>query len=361
MKTSSPEPIFYSVPGVTLTIPVYTGHNLFNKLKSLFSFDTFSSVLVLVDENVNKYWDKKILEVLGKDTFYLVIKAAEKNKSLTTVEKIWTSLSQNRLDRRSLVINIGGGMACDIGAFAASTFMRGIPFVNVPTTLLAQADAAIGGKTGFNFNGLKNTIGTFASPLAIISDTAFLTTLPQREFNSGFAEIIKHAIIADAQLFADLGKKKLTNLKGKELDKILSQSTQIKCDIVKKDPYEKSDRKKLNFGHTVGHAIEMACKNKLLHGEAVAIGMIAEARVSFLSGHLSENKFRDIEKLLSNANLPIQITATNKKLIFEKMLSDKKNVSQQIKWVFLEDIGKVMVDVVLPTEIINEGLNYILK
>ncbi len=361
MKTTSPEPIFYSVPGVTLTIPVYTGNNLFNNIKSIFSFDTFSSVLVITDENVNKHWGKQIREVLGNTTTYLVIKAGEKNKNLAAVEKIWTTLSQNRFDRRSLVINIGGGMVCDIGAFAASTFMRGIPFAHVPTTLLAQADAAIGGKTGFNFNGLKNTIGTFASPLTIISDTAFLTTLPQREYNSGFAEIIKHAIIADAQLFADLGKKKLTNLKDKELDKILSQSTQIKCDIVKKDPYEKSDRKKLNFGHTVGHAVEMACKNKLLHGEAIAIGMIAEARMSFISGNISAKKFGEIENLISKAFLPNKISTIHKKLIFEKMHFDKKNVGHQIKWVFLEDIGKVKVDVVLPNEIINEGLNYILK
>ena len=273
-------------------------------------------------------------------------------------------LSQKGFDRKSLIINIGGGMVCDMGAFAASTYMRGLDFIQVPTTLLAQADAAIGGKTGINFNGLKNTIGTFSAPVAIISDIIFLSTLPKREMNSGIAEVIKHAIISDKDLFALLLKKNFAFPSQKDLDKILSISTNIKCEIVRKDPYEKKERKKLNFGHTVGHAVEMVYQNSaspLLHGEAIAIGMIAEARMSFLSGYLSEKKFCDIETLISKVDLPSKVNGTYKNAIAKKMLSDKKNVKRQIRWIFLEDIGKVKVDVTLPNEIVDEGLNYISK
>jgi 3-dehydroquinate synthase len=354
-------PITFSVSDKRATVPVYIGSGTFQEIHSIISLNKYSCVFIIIDENVNKHWGEKINEVIGKEASSMMIPAGEKNKTLVTVEKIWATISKKGVDRKSLIINIGGGMACDIGAFAASTYMRGISFVQVPTTLLAQADAAIGGKTGFNFNGLKNTIGTFSAPVAVISDSSFLTTLPQREFRSGFAEVIKHALIEEGNLFDYLSNANFASLKEKELDNLLSLSTTIKCTIVTKDPFEKGERKKLNFGHTVGHAVEMACGNQLLHGEAVAIGMIAEARMSFLSGYLSENKFREIENLIAKAKLPTKVSAAYKNAIIEKMLSDKKNVKQKIKWVFLEDIGNVNVDVILSEEIIDQGLNYILK
>jgi 3-dehydroquinate synthase len=354
----------YSVPGKKIHTSIYLGKGTFDKITSLISLNKYSSILVIVDENVYRSWSKRIQNILGKDSSYLIIRSGEKNKTLVTVEKIWTTLSKKGYDRKSLVINIGGGMVCDIGAFASSTYMRGIDFIQVPTTLLAMADAAIGGKTGFNYNGLKNTIGTFSAPLVVISDTSFLFTLPSREFTSGLAEILKHAIIADKDLFTFLIKKKLTPLHEKELDKILSLATAIKCKIVNRDPFEKNERKKLNFGHTVGHAIEMACQNStapLLHGEAVAIGMIAEARMSFLSGFLPEKRFREIEKIITKTGFPVKVHAKYNNAISKKMLFDKKNVGQQIKWAFLEDIGKVTVDKSLSDKIVNEGLHYILK
>ena len=353
--------IHLSVPGKKIKTPIYIGKGAFDKIASLVSFNKYSSVLVIIDENVSRHWSDRIKKIIGKDASYLIIPAGEKNKTLGTVEKIWAFLSQKGFDRKSLVINIGGGMVCDIGAFAVSTYMRGIHFVQIPTTLLAQADAAIGGKTGFNFNALKNTIGTFSEPLAVISDVSFLSTLPKREYYSGFAEIVKHAIIADKNLFDFLLEKNLRSLSGKELDKVLSRSTVIKCEIVRKDPFEKKERKKLNFGHTVGHAIEMACENKLLHGEAVAIGMVAEARMAFRAGYLSEKKFTEIERLIKKVRLPNKVSAAYKNVILKKMLSDKKNVNHKIKWVFLESIGKVKVDKALTDKIVNEGINYILK
>lgn len=350
----------YSSPGKKINTPVYIGKYVFDAIISTVHLNKYSSVLVILDKNVSHNWLGRIHKIIGKDVSYLTISSGEENKTLATIEKIWTTLSKKGFDRKSLIINIGGGMVCDIGAFAASTYMRGIDFVQVPTTLLAQADAAIGGKTGFNFNGLKNTIGSFSSPVAVISDTSFLPTLAEKEYRSGFAEIIKHAIIADTGLFRYLLKKNFTSLNGKELDKILFISCNIKCNIVHKDPYEKKERKKLNFGHTVGHAVEMACSS-LLHGEAIAIGMIAEARMSLLSGFLPGEKFRQIENLVRKAGLPNKVSAEYKTTIVKKMLSDKKNVGQQIKWVLLKDIGKVKVDVSLPDKIVNEGLYYILK
>lgn len=355
-------PIKLSFPGKKVDVPIYIGKNVFDKIYSLVHLKDYSSILVIVDENVAHHWSDRIHKVIGDDTTILIIAADERNKSLATVEKIWMLLSRKQFDRKSLIINIGGGMVCDIGAFAASTYMRGIDFIQAPTTLLAQADAAIGGKTGFNLNGLKNTIGTFSAPVAIISDTSFLSSLPAREFNSGFAEIIKHALIAGEELFNGLLKK--IPRSPKEIDNILSISTQIKCRIVQKDPYEKKERKKLNFGHTVGHAVEMVYQNSpapLLHGEAIATGMIAEAKMSVLSGSLSETKFKKLEALIGKVGLPATIDSKYKNAILGKMLSDKKNVKQQIKWVFLEDIGNVKVGMQLPADIVDKGLNYILK
>lgn len=351
-----------SLPGKKTDVPIYIGKGMFDKIHSLVHLEDYSSILVIVDENVAYYWSDLLHKIPGDDTPILIVSADERNKSLATVEKIWMFLSEKKFDRKSLILNIGGGMVCDIGAFAASTYMRGIDFIQVPTTLLAQADAAIGGKTGFNFNGLKNIIGTFSAPKAIISDTSFLSSLPARELNSGFAEIIKHAIIADEELFNGL-QKKIPHSQ-KEIDNILSISTQLKCSIVKRDPYEKKERKKLNFGHTVGHAIEMVCQNSsnpLLHGEAIAIGMISEAKMSVLSGSLSETKFKKLEALIGKVGLPATVDSKYKNAILRKMLSDKKNVKQQIKWVFLKDIGNVKVDMQLTADIIDKGLNYILK
>jgi 3-dehydroquinate synthase len=364
MKTPLKEHIIFSLPGKKITVPIYIGKDSFDNIKSVVSLNKYSSILIITDENVAHHWTDKIHRTIGEGAYYQTIPAGEKNKSLSNVEKIWTILSKKGFDRKSLIINIGGGMVCDIGAFAASTFMRGISFIQVPTSLLAMADASIGGKTGFNFNGLKNTIGTFSVPLAVLSDTSFLSSLPPREFRSGFAEIIKHAIIVNTNFWDYLLSMNLISPKENELDKILSLSSNIKCEIVRNDPYEKNERKKLNFGHTIGHAVEMSCHDSskpLLHGEAVAIGIIAESRMSFLSGYLSEAKFRDIENLIVKFKLPNKISSSHKEGILTKIKFDKKNSSQKIKWVFLEDIGNVKVDVTLPDDIVLEGLNYILE
>jgi len=345
------------------SVPIFIGKDILSGIHSLLDIKSYSKIAIVTDTNINAYWGKTLQKIFDKNDTLIVIPSGEEQKNLATVQNIWATLLQHKFDRKSLLICIGGGVVCDIGAFAASTYMRGIQFVQVPTTLLAQTDAAIGGKTGVNFGELKNMIGTFAQPLAIISDTQFLTTLPNREYVSGFAEIIKHAIVADGKLFKYLSGKDLTKLSEKEVQDILFKSCQIKCNIVSADTTEKGKRKILNFGHTIGHAIEMASYEtgkSLLHGEAVAIGMIAEAKLSVLAGMISSKEFESIEKLIAKTKLPVKVNGKLKSKIIEKTTFDKKNEKQKIKWVLLNGIGKASIDIELPSIIINQAIEYIL-
>src|SRR6185312_9822521 len=237
-----------------VSVPIYVGNDIYESVKSIIRLSEFTKVGVLMDKNVAYHWGESIRKVFGKNAAYIVIPAGEEHKNLDTAEDIFSSLVQHGFDRKSLLVNVGGGMVCDIGGFVASTYMRGISFVNMPTTLLAQTDAAIGGKTGVDFGGLKNMVGTFAHPLAIICDTLMLTTLPEREFRSGFAEVIKHALIADKKLFQVLSQSDFGAMDDKKLADVLSRSVNIKCTIVSKDAEEQGLRKILNFGHTIGHA-----------------------------------------------------------------------------------------------------------
>jgi 3-dehydroquinate synthase len=346
------------------SVPIYIEHDIFSKIANIASCDKYTHVGILMDKNVAKYWGKAIQKALGKEAVYMEIPAGEEYKTLSTVEDILTSMLAHRFDRKSLLINIGGGVVCDMGGFAASIYMRGISFINVPTTLLAQTDAAIGGKTGIDFAGFKNMLGSFAQPQAIICDTLFLSTLPQKEFRSGFAEVIKHALVYDKKFLSTLSKKNFGINNGVDLTKILSHSCTIKCAIVTKDPHEKGLRKILNFGHTIGHALEMIShetKKPLLHGEAISIGMIAEARLSLLAGLLTKKDFESVEAIIGKAGLPTKIKSSYKKTIYAKMLGDKKNEKRQLKWVLLKGIGEAIFDKEQPETLVNKAIDYILE
>jgi len=362
MKVSPPlkEDIRLNIASDKISVPIYLRHNIFPKIKAIVPFDSYSQVCVLMDENINTYWGEKIRKVLGKNIVYIIIPAGAHNKQLTTVEGIIMSMLEKGLDRKSLLINIGGGVVCDMGGYAASIFMRGIPFINVPTTLLAQTDAAIGGKTGVDFGGLKNMVGSFVHPLLVISDTMFLSTLSARELRSGFAEVIKHALVYDKKFFAILDQKKIDTI----VASILFHSCKIKCAIVSKDVNEKGVRKILNFGHTIGHAIEMVSQKTatpLLHGEAISIGMIAEARLSFLSGLITKKDFECVENIMLKNGLPSRVSRSYKKAIHAKMLGDKKNEKRKIKWVLLNGIGKAVYDKEGSEDLINKAIDYIVE
>lgn len=346
-----------------VSVPIFIGNDIVRNIASMFKLGSFSRIAILTDANVAYYWSKRLQKIFGKDDVMITIPAGEEQKNLATVQNIWATLLQHKFDRKSVLICIGGGVICDIGAFAASTYMRGISFIQVPTTLLAQTDAAIGGKTGVNFGELKNMIGTFAQPMGVVCDTEFLSTLPHREYISGFAEIIKHALIADAKLFRYLSGKELASLSDSELEDVLQKSCGIKCSIVSEDETEKGKRKMLNFGHTIGHAIEMASYETgkpLLHGEAVAVGMIAEAKLSQLAGFITAKDLAAIEEIIIQAKLPTRVSKKLENKISEKIVSDKKNEKQKIKWVLLKGIGKAVIDVEQPARLIKQAINYVL-
>ncbi|NTW32930.1 MAG: 3-dehydroquinate synthase, partial [Bacteroidetes bacterium] len=272
-------------------------------LKSLESINTtiisdiYSSVNVLVDENTQKHCIPILKKYIEINEIFSV-KSGEKNKSIYTCIEIWEQLSTANIDRKALLINLGGGVLCDMGGLIASTYKRGIDFINIPTTILSMCDAGIGGKLAVNINGLKNEIGLFNNPIATIIYPDFIKTLPERHKLSGFAEIIKHALIGDNKLFYKLAS---INSIYDDIEKHISISLKIKKRIVKLDPFEKNIRKALNFGHSIGHALEaFSLESKgedyIYHGEAIAAGMIAESYISYIRKFISKTELDKITK-----------------------------------------------------------------
>ncbi|OGE64864.1 3-dehydroquinate synthase [Candidatus Daviesbacteria bacterium RIFCSPLOWO2_02_FULL_36_7] len=340
---------------------VYIGPGSLSKLPNLISSNNYSCIVLITDIFVEKYCLKQIEKILPKKLVKIIIRPGEQFKNIATVQDIWQKLLLNSCDRRSLIINLGGGVILDIGGFAASTYMRGLDFLNIPTTLLAQVDASVGGKVGFDFAGIKNLIGTFNQPIAVICDINLLSTLPEREFAAGFAEIIKHGLIADKKYFEKVSSKHPLKFTKDELINIISASIKIKADIVQRDETENCTRKILNFGHTIGHAIEsisLETQTPLLHGEAISIGMMTEARISFLLRMLSANDLKLIEQSLMNADLPISIPDMTSKEIINKMQSDKKNVDGKINFTLLQKIGKAIINQQISPTILQKALRY---
>ena len=288
----------------------------------------------------------------------MALPSGDNQKNIENAQKIWAALLDFGCDRKSLVINIGGGAIGDLGGFAASTYMRGIDFLQIPTTLLAQVDASVGGKVGINFAAVKNLISSFQQPIAVIVDSDILSTLPQREFISGFAEIIKHGLIADKKYFQSVTSKKPQEFSQDELIDIISRSIQIKADIVSQDEKEKNTRKLLNFGHTIGHAIEaisQEMEKPLLHGEAISIGMIAEGKISKILGLLSDKEYTILEQSLIKAGLPTTLSSPVNNVL-EKIKSDKKNVKGETKFTLLENIGKAVINKSVDESTIRKAL-----
>ena len=338
---------------------IFIGKNLLSRIDRLFDFSRFSKIAILTDENIPNLLANKINKSLNKEIIKIIIPAGEKGKNIETVKKIWEKMFGKGLDRQSLLINLGGGVICDMGGFAASTFMRGIKFLNIPTTLLSQVDASVGGKTGIDFLEIKNGIGVFNNPIGTIIDVETLRTLPRREFISAFGEIIKHGVISGRKHFDLVTAKKPEEFNQGELIKIIKQSVKIKSNIVKKDPKEKDLRKILNFGHTIGHVIESLSwktNRHLLHGEAVAIGMVAESQIANLSGILLKKDFETIKKSLINTGLPTRIENINSEDIKKIILSDKKNNRGIIKWSLPEKIGEVLANINVREDLVIKAI-----
>ncbi len=301
--------------------------------------------VVITDSNVRRCHGFRFSDY---DT--IEIEPGEQNKTLETVEKIYAKFLELELDRSSFVIAIGGGIVCDVAGFAASTFMRGIDFGFVPSTLLAQVDASIGGKNGVNFRGYKNLVGVFNQPQFVLCDIDLLYTLPERELACGMAEVVKHAVIRSASLFEFLEQEwaDLLSLQKDTVEKVINDSIVIKSWIVQSDALEKGERKKLNFGHTLGHAIEK--EGQMSHGEAISIGMVMASKISAARGMLAHQEVDHITSLLKNLKLPTEVSS-NKKLILDAVKKDKKRQGKDIHFVLLSEIGKAEVTPMTYTEL----------
>jgi 3-dehydroquinate synthase len=322
-------------------VEIYQGtiKSFFEEFKKIFEG---KKIYLIVDENTFQHINY-LEENFSVNSTHLKLESGEKNKTFNSVLKIWDFLNRNNVKSSDLLFILGGGMLTDLAGFAASTYKRGIEFVYFPTTLLAMADAAIGGKTGFNYQFLKNNIGTFTLPKAIFLDTTFLTTLPKIELDSGIAEVYKHSIIGDADLWNYLK----VNPKKLDLDYIVQSSKNLKLEIVSKDPYEKNIRKKLNFGHTIGHAIEsylLDSNAPTLHGFAIAKGMIIESFIAKKENLLSEDYFHEIKTVLSNKFKTYLNFTIDSKSIIKLMLSDKKNTQNTINFSLPVRIGEVTIN-----------------
>lgn len=306
------------------------------------------SVVVLCDTQTKKYCLPYLISQLPvlKCALVVCIPAGEKSKEWSVAMQIWDELLQNKLDRQSLLLNLGGGVVCDLGGFVASVFKRGISFVHIPTSLLAQVDAAIGGKTAINIHGVKNQIGTFQLPQAVCVFSEFLHTLPERHCYAGFAEMLKHGLIADRMYWEDL--KTIRNMKQIISNQnYIRKSIQLKTDIVSIDFKDDNERKKLNFGHTVGHALEsafMQSKRNILHGEAVARGILAEAHISWQKGLLSQREFDDINQVIQFHFKSLSFPKTIKNNSVQLLHADKKRVGDVLNITLLKEIGTAVIN-----------------
>jgi len=301
--------------------------------------------LIVTDENIAQHHLDKIKQAIGRDVPTVIIPAGEKHKNLETVSQLWKSFLENGLDRRSAVIALGGGVVCDLTGFAASAYMRGIDWIAIPTTLLSMVDASLGGKTGIDLREGKNLIGSFHPPKLVLADPSLLLTLSDRELRSGMAEVVKHGIIVDPELFAmcNRGMDWVKN----NLEEIVKRAMGVKIRIIEEDPYEKGFRATLNLGHTVGHAVELVSGFTLSHGEAIAIGMVAEGWYAARVGLASQSTVEAIESTLSNLGLPIQIPKEMpREEIIRAMRVDKKKNAKSIRFALPVEIGRVeLVDV----------------
>ena len=337
-------------------VPIYFSINELERLTTIAG--KYSSVFIIADNNTARECLPIIQHFLHDKPFELIeTGAGEINKTLSTCKYIWDFMLHNKADRQSLIINLGGGLICDMGGFAASTFKRGVDFINIPTTLLAMADASIGNKTGVNFNNIKNQIGVFASPVAVFIYTGFLRTLLERQINSGFAEVLKHALVADSNYWNLLSKINPAEIE----EDHLKTSLEIKQKITVEDPEEKGTRKKLNFGHTIGHALESVSidkgLNQLLHGEAVAAGMICEAYLSQQAG-LPESKLEEITSVLISIFGLYEINENDFNNIWEYIGYDKKNVGGNASFTLLKNIGESSVDNFCTKDEVFESFQY---
>lgn len=321
-------------------------------------------VAIIADSNTAPLYGKTILKLLEgrcKKVSLLSFPAGEEHKTLDTVKSLYKTLIEEKYDRKDLLVAVGGGVVGDITGYTAATYLRGVDFIQVPTTLLAQADSSIGGKTGVDFDGYKNMVGAFYMPKLVYMNVSVLNTLDERQFFAGFAEIMKHGLIKDG-LFYEWLLDHIYEIQDRDPETLMEmviRSCTIKKLVVEKDPKEVGDRALLNFGHTIGHAIEKAKDFRMLHGECVALGAVAAAYISWKRNWLSMEEYYEIRDMFVPFHLPISVDDIDPEEILALTKSDKKMETGQIRFVLLKKVGKAVIDRNVTDEDILQALEEI--
>jgi 3-dehydroquinate synthase len=337
--------------------PIVFSESGYEFLNAFIDENKYSNIFILADTHSNDYCLTRFLPLLAtdKNIEIIEIESGESEKNINTCVEIWSILTELGGDRNSLLINVGGGVITDIGGFVASTFKRGIDFIHIPTTLLAMVDASIGGKNGVDLGSLKNQVGVINVPKMLLIDTEYLATLPQNEMRSGLAEMLKHGLIFDAAYWNEF--KDLGNLDFADFDQLIYRSIEIKNEIVMQDPTENGIRKALNFGHTLGHAIESyflenEAKKTLLHGEAIAAGMILESYISWQKKLLSAVEYLEIKNVINSVFKTIVFEEKDLAPILDLLIHDKKNEYGKIQFALLDGIGNIKINQEVENELI---------
>ena len=343
-----------------VSYPVHFSENGYTKLGEFLSAKTYSSIFILVDNNTHELCYPKFIQKLVTETRIEVIEieAGEIHKNLETCIGIWNAMTELGADRKSLMITVGGGVITDMGGFVASAFKRGIDFINIPTTLLSMVDASVGGKTGVDLGVLKNQIGFFANPEMVIVDPEYLQTLSAREIRSGTAEILKYGLTYDVNLYNEI-----KNNADLDITTLIHRSIEIKNEVVIEDPKEASLRKILNYGHTLGHAIESyfletESKETLTHGEAIAIGMVCESYMSSKLLGFPTDVVDDVKETVINIYGKIEILESDFDAITALLKHDKKNVGGDVNFVLLNKLEDFKLDCKVPIDIVIDSMKY---
>lgn len=351
----------------TKQYPIYF-QNSFDNLSQAFKNVGIDNrrVCIVADNNTNDLYSNEILEILEnicKEVYLFVFQAGEENKNLNTIQDMYSFFLEKHLDRKSVIVALGGGVVGDMAGFAAATYMRGIEFVQIPTSVLAQVDSSVGGKVGVDFKNTKNIIGAFYQPTFVYININTAKTLPKREFNAGIAEAIKYGMIVNKNyyLYISDNKEKIIEMDEETLKKVIRCSCEFKADIVSKDEKENGLREILNFGHTIGHAVETLLGFRFVHGECVSVGMVAVVYICFKRAIISLTEFEGFKNLLKYFELPINIPMLNKEDVYKQMFSDKKTTNNVLNFVLINNIGEAFRTKDVTKEEILEAIEYIIE
>lgn len=325
-------------------------------------------ICIVSDSNVSNLYTKEIKTIIkayAKEVYNFEFQAGEKQKNLDTVYSLYDKLIQLKFDRKDILIALGGGVVGDLTGYVAATYLRGIYYVQIPTSLLAMVDSSIGGKTGVDFIGYKNMIGAFYQPTAVYINVNTLNSLPKEHFNNGMGEIIKHGLIKDSDYFKwiNTNNESIYSFDTERVMDMIYRSCSIKKEVVEKDPKEQGERALLNFGHTIGHAIEKAMDFQLLHGECVSLGIVAACKISLDRSNLTKEDFAYIVQVLRNFNLPINLSSHLIKVddLLEIITHDKKQESGKLKFILLKEIGQAYIETNVSTKEILSAIEYIMN